>query len=165
MISRACFLAVFVALPFLSGAANAENCDHAAFSAVVSEVRGQIDELNTRNKQQFQKKLDELREKYGWSKAEFIKHARPLVQDAEILSYDERHKALLAKVSQIGQADQPVASLAGIAPAIKPVSDRRCVMLDQLRALMGEVLENTRAKWTYMHNKTDIALKQPVSTQ
>ena len=166
MISRAHFFALMVALPFASGAALAENCDQAAFSAVVSEVRGKLDALNTRNKQEFQQKLGKLREKHGWSKDDFVKNASPLVQDAEIASYDARHKVLLAKVSQIGLADQSVASLAGVAPTTGlAASDRRCIMLDELRSVMGEVIENTRAKWVYMHGKTDAALKQSASAQ
>lgn len=165
MISRAHFFALIFALPFASGAAFAENCDQAAFSAVVDEARTQLQALNTKNKTEFHQKLDALREKRGWSKDDFVKNARPLVQDSEISSYDARHEALLARVSQIGQADQPVASLASIAPAAEPAPDKRCVMLDELRSLMGRVIENTRAKWAYMHDKTDAALSQSASSQ
>lgn len=161
MSSRAFFLALPLALSFASGAARAENCDQAAFSAVVEEVRGQLQELNTTNKSLFQQKLDALRTKHGWSKDEFVEHARPLVQDADISNYDARHQELLAQVSQIGQAEQPVASLSGIAPMAEPVGDKRCAMLGELRSLMGEIIKNTRAKWTYMHSKADASLKQP----
>ncbi len=165
MISRAHFFALMIALPFASGAALAENCDQAAFSAVVDEARSRLEALNTTNKQEFQQKLSALREKRGWSKDDFVKNARPLVQDAEIASFDARHEELLTKVPQIGQADRPVASLAGIAPAIEPASDKRCVMLDELRGLMGQVIENTRAKWAYMHGKTDAMLNQSASSR
>jgi hypothetical protein len=165
MISRALFFALIVALPFASGAALAENCDQAAFSAVVDEARNRLEALNIENKQEFQQKLGELREKRGWSKDDFVKNARPLVQDAGIASFDARHEELLTRVPKIGQADRPVASLAGIAPAGESASDSRCVMLDELRSLMGQVIENTRAKWAYMHGKTDAALTQSASSQ
>jgi hypothetical protein len=165
MISRTYFLALIVAMPFASGAALAETCDQAAFTAVVDEARGRLEALNAENKQQFQQKLGELREKHGWTKDDFVKNARPLVKDAEIASFDARHEELLTKVPSIGQTDQPVATLAGIAPAAEQASDSRCIMLGELRSLMGQVIENTRAKWAYMHGKTDAALTQSASSQ
>jgi hypothetical protein len=165
MIIRAHFFALILALPFASGAALAENCDQTAFSAVVDDARNRLETLNAENKQEFQHKLGELREKRGWSDDDFVKNARPLVQDAEIASYDARHQELLARVSNIGQAEQSVASLAGIAPSAEQDSDKRCVMLEELRGLMGKVIENTRAKWVYMQGKTEAALTQSASSQ
>ena len=141
-----------------AGPALADDCGQDAFSAVVTEARGQLEALNARNTEIFQEKLAALKQREGWSDEETAAKARPLVQDLIIADFDARHRELLAQVPKIGQQARPVASLAGLTPAPQLSVDQHCAMLEELRGLMSHVVENAQAKWSYMLGKTDVAM-------
>jgi hypothetical protein len=160
MTSRANLLAMVIFIG-CTGQASAEDCGQGAFSAVVSEARTELQTLNTQNKQTFQKKLISLKQREGWSDEDYLVNARPFVQDDQIAAFDSRNEELLAQVPKLGKEVRSVASLAGVAPSLQPIADRRCEMLGELRGLMSDVVENARAKWAYLHGKADAALISP----
>ncbi len=138
--------------------ARAEECGREAFAAVVAEANAELTALNAAHKQRFQKKLQALKSHAGWSDGEFVAKATPFVKDQKIAGFDTQNKELLAHVPQLGASSQTVASLAGAAPSFDPPADKRCGMVEELRGLMSTVIENSRAKWTYMIGKVDAAL-------
>ncbi len=145
-------------IAFRSGgalSAAAADCGRDAFSAVVSQASAELAAINSAQKAGLHEKLQLLKARQGWAEGDFVARATPFVQDAKIAEFDQGNKTLLARVPQLGAP----ASLAGAAPALPGADDRNCAMLQELRALMAQLVENTRAKWTYMLGKADGALE------
>jgi hypothetical protein len=140
--------------PATLGAAAAD-CGRDAFAAVVSHAGAELTAMNTAQKAGLHEKLQLLKARQGWADADFVAKATPFVQDAKIAEFDQGNTTLLARVTQLGAP----AALAGAAASLPSAEDRSCAMLEELRALMGRVVENTRAKWAYMLGKADTALE------
>ena len=146
-------LLLFVPAAALSAAA--ADCGRDAFSAVVGQASAELVAINSAQKAGLHEKLQLLKARQGWADGDFVARATPFVQDAKIAEFDQGNKTLLARVPQLGAP----ASLAGAAPALPNADDRNCAMLQELRALMAQLVENTRAKWTYMLSRVDGALE------
>ncbi len=157
MTIRANFLAALILSGFAGGAAASE-CGQDAFSAAVADARAALERLSAEHRGSFQQKLMTIKQREGWSDEDYRANARPLVQDERIAAFDARNEELLAQVPAIGRQARSVASLAGAAPSVEPSADRRCAMLEELRAVMDGVVANARAKWAYMQGKADAAL-------
>jgi hypothetical protein len=143
--------AILFLLPQASFAQNA-TCEQGAFAAVVSDASGVLAAMNEDNKKAFQAKLATLKAREGWADSEFAAKATPFVKDPTTAALDEGNKALLDKVPQLGGA------AGGESAAAEQIAARRCAMLEELRGLMGKVVENTRAKWAHMLGKLDAVL-------
>lgn len=152
LLAGAAALILFLAL--MRGA-HAADCGREAFSAVVSQASAELAAMNSAQKASLQEKLQLLKTRQGWSDGDFLAKAAPFVKDARITEFDQGTTSILARVSQLGAP----ASLAGMASSPATANDRNCAMLDELRALMAQVVENTRAKWAYMLGKIDAALE------
>jgi hypothetical protein len=126
-------------------------CEQAAFAAVVSEAGGALAALNESNKKTFQAKLAALRSRERWTDGEYAAKAATYVKDTTIAALDDRNKLLLEQVPQLGSSQSAD-------PAGGSNLARRCAMVEELRALMAKVIDNTRAKWAYMHGKLDAVL-------
>lgn len=149
--------AVAILFPMVAHAAEIPaKCDQAAFAAVVSEAGAQLTAMNDANKTRFQNRLQSLKSRENWSDADFVVKATPFVKDERIAAFDEGSKALLAKVPQLGGAT-PVLASAGALPGVDNQEAKRCAMLGELRGLMTQVIDNTRAKWAYMLGKVEAA--------
>jgi hypothetical protein len=135
--------------------ARAADCDREAFAAVVGQVSAELAALNAAQKAALQDKLQQLKARQGWADAEFVAKATPFVQDAKIAEFDQGIKTLLARVPQLGAP----AALAAVAPSLPTSDTRNCTTLQELRALLRQLVENTRAKWGYMLAKADGALE------
>jgi hypothetical protein len=134
--------------------AAAADCGREAFAKVVSEASAELAALNAAQKAGLHEKLQLLKARQGWVDGDFVAKATPFVQDAKISQFDQGNTALLARVPQLGAP----ASLAGAAPSLPSAGDRNCATLEELRGLIAQLVENTRAKWAYMLGKVDGAL-------
>ena len=139
----------------------AADCGREAFSTVVSQASAELASLNNAKKAGLQEKLQLLKARQGWAEGDFVAKATPFVQDAKIAGFDQGNQSLLARVPQLGAPG----SLAGAAPSLPSVDDRNCAVLHELRGLMAQLVENTRAKWTYMLGKVDGALEDARQAQ
>lgn len=153
-------IAAYVLMSLTATAGAEEKCGQTAFAAVVNEASAQLTAMNDENRKTFHAKLQTLRGRENWGDADYVARATPFVQDERIAAFDANGKALLSKVELIGQPGQ-VTVTASIATPLGMMMDRetarRCAMLADLRALMTQVVDNTRAKWHYMHSKLDTA--------
>lgn len=131
-------------------------CEQSAFASAVSEAGAAINAMNDENRKTFHGKLLALKAREGWSDADYPAKATPFVKDDAIAALDDGSNALLAKVPQLGGGAD--FALAG---ATASLPDKRCAMLDELRALMAKVVENNKAKWAHMLAKLDAALEAP----
>lgn len=120
--------------------AQAPACQRSDFEAVVDEAAAQLRTLNQLNKPKFQDKLRELKEKRGWSHAQFMKDGLEFVRDEKITDYDQKTEVLLSQISSGGEAG---------ANAKTP----DCATLVDLRARMKELVETQQAKWVHMFEK------------
>jgi hypothetical protein len=127
-------------------------CEQAAFAAVVSDASGMLAAMNEDNKKAFQARLAALKAREGWADGDYAARATPFVKDSTTAALDENNKALLEKVPLLGGAGEA---------APEQLAARRCAMLDELRGLMGKVVENTKAKWAHMLGKLDAVLTAP----
>lgn len=130
-----------------AGAPQEKVCQKAEFEAVVDDAAGALRDLNLENKPAFQEKLRELKEKRGWSHDAFLKEAAPFVRDDKIAVYDQESERLLSDISSLGQEG-----------AEAPSPD--CALLADLKARMKTLVDTQTAKWSYMFQKLDAALKQ-----
>ena len=122
-------------------------CAKSDFEAVVDEAAAALRELNMKNKPAFQEKLRQLKDKRGWSHDQFLKEGTAFVRDEKIEVYDQDSERLLSDISSQGQEG---------AEAKTP----DCALLTDLRGRMHVLVETQTAKWTYMFEKLDAALKQ-----
>jgi hypothetical protein len=114
---------------------------------VVDEAAAALRDLNMKNKPVFQEKLRQLKDKRGWSHDQFLKEGTSFVRDDKIEVYDQDSERLLSDISSQGQEG---------AEAKTP----DCALLTNLRGRMNVLVETQTAKWTYMFEKLDAALKQ-----
>lgn len=152
-------IAAFAFVALTAPAQAEEKCGQAAFAAVVNEASAKLTAMNDENRKSFQGKLQSLKLRGNWSDADYVAKATPFVQDERIAAFDANGKALLAKVELLGQPGQVVvtASVATPLGMLDRETARRCAMLEDLQALMAQVVDNTGAKWQYMHDKIDAA--------
>jgi hypothetical protein len=137
----------------VSFAQTPSSCEQAAFTATVSEASAKLSAMNEENKRIFQGKLLALKAREGWTDGEYAAKATPFVKDETIAAFDNGNNVLLAKVPQLGGGAE--FAMAGITD----LPARRCAMLEDLRALMAELVTNTQAKWAHMLGKLEIALE------
>lgn len=145
-------LAVSAAVPGFAGHAAAQEtpapaadqltCVKSQFESAVDEAAEKLRELNNRNRPEFQSKLRQLKEKRGWNNDQFMKEAAPFVKDDQITVFDDKSNELLASISSMGQEG---------ANAKEP----NCAVLQELRGLMGVLIETQGSKWAYMFKKLD----------
>ncbi len=126
---------------------SADVCDKSDFEAVVDDAAAALRDLNMQNKPAFQEKLRQLKDKRGWSHDEFLQAAAPFVRDTKIAVYDQESEHLLTDISTLGQEG---------ADAATP----DCELLADLKARMQKLVDTQTAKWSYMFQKLDAALKQ-----
>jgi hypothetical protein len=152
-------IAAFALMSLTASAQADEKCGQTAFAAVVNEVSAQLTAMNDENRKSFHAKLQSVRARENWTDADYVVKATPFVQDEQITAFDATGKALLSKVELLGQPGQVVVTASVTTPLGKFDREvaQRCAMLEDLRALMTKVVENTRAKWQYMHTKIDAA--------
>ncbi|MEJ2117507.1 MAG: hypothetical protein P8Y67_08275 [Alphaproteobacteria bacterium] len=149
--------AAVIFFPLVANAGSASKCDRAAFVAVVSEASAQLSAINTANKKSFEMKLRALKARQNWTDRDFVAKATPFVKDKKIAAFDAFNKALLTKVSQLGKGASNNVSLASLAGGGDSQTNKKCQMLNKLRGIMANVVENTRTKWAYMLGKIDAA--------
>ncbi len=123
-----------------AAAAQAPVCQRSDFEAVVDEAAAQLRVLNQLNRPKFQDKLRELKEKRGWSHAQFMKDGLEFVRDDKITEYDQRTETLLAQIASGGDAG---------ASAKTP----DCAVLVALRLRMKELVATQQEKWSHMFEK------------
>jgi hypothetical protein len=142
----ALLLSLAAGSPALAGG-GAGACAKADFEAVVDEAAAALRDLNMKNKPAFQEKLRQLKDKRGWSHDQFLKEGTAFVRDDKIAVYDQDSERLLMDISSQGQEG---------AEAKTP----DCALLADLRGRMNVLVETQTAKWSYMFEKLDAALKQ-----
>lgn len=130
-----------------SALAQSGSCTRDDFFAVVDTAGAELRKLNAKNKPQFQTRLNALRKKRGWNQETFLREATPLVRDPAIAAYDAKANALLARLTQMGQAG---------GETTKP----DCAALAQLQAIMRELVAVQGDKWRYMFSRVDAELRK-----
>lgn len=128
-----------------SSAAHAAACAKDDFAAVVDQSGQVLRALAAENKAPFQDKLRQLKQKNGWTDQQFLTEARPYVVDDRIKALDEEANGLLTGIATLGDtsgAKQP-----------------DCTVLDSLKGNLAMLVDVVKAKWRYMDEKIDAALK------
>ncbi len=124
-------------------------CDSAAFREAIAAASASITQLHAKNGKIFQENLQRLRVRNNWQEAEYAANATPFVRDETTATLDAANQAILAKVQSLDAAG------ASTEPG-------RCAMLNELKAGMEKVVENTAAKWEHMLDKVARASAQPI---
>jgi hypothetical protein len=141
-------LSAVAALGFAGGHAWAQattDCSKDEFAAVVDQSGQMLRGLNEKNKAPFQAKLRQLKTKMGWTDQQFLVEARPYVIDDKIKSFDEAANGLVQEINTLGDT------------SAAPVPD--CKTLNALRANLDKLVTVVTAKWQYMTDKIEAALK------
>ncbi len=122
----------------------AGDCGKPAFQQAVAEAGAALNDLNRRNAELLQERMQRLKAAKAWSDSDFAVQAKALMADEKTAALDAEGKALLAK--------------AGTLNAEGASGDWLCAMLNEVRSLMGEIVGNARMRWDYMLGKVDAAI-------
>ncbi len=133
-----------LAMPFIVLADPVADCGKPAFQQAVAEASAALNDLNRRNGQLLQEKMQRLKASKGWSDNDLAANAKALISDETTAAMDAQGKALVAK--------------AGTLNAEGASAEKLCALLQDVRALMGEIVGNARSRWDYMLAKIDTAL-------
>lgn len=144
---RVVALSILFVLMGAPGAGAQASCTKAEFEAVVDDAAAALRELNATNKPLFQEKLRQLKEKRGWSHDRFMVEAAPLVQDERIAEYDQQSAEHLERINSLGSEGASA-------------SNPDCTMLTAVRESMAALVQQQKAKWSYMFGKIDTALSK-----
>ncbi len=120
------------------------DCGKPAFQQAVAEASAALNDLNRRNGQLLQEKMQRLKASKGWSDNDFAANVKALVADETTAAMDAEGEALVAK--------------AGTLNAEGASAEKLCALLNEVRTLMGEIVGNARGRWDYMLAKIDTAL-------
>lgn len=137
---------IFLCLSLLGTAASfAESCERAVYSEVFNNASGKLAKMNTERASEIKRMLRDLKKLADWSDQEFLRKAAPLVKNKQISAFDSQSKALLASVSDFGGSGTTI--------------DRgECGKIDELRALLSLLIQNTREKWSFMQKSIEVAI-------
>ena len=143
----------FVCLSLLgSGTSFAESCGRDVFSDVFNKASSELVRMNSKRASGVKLKLKELKALASWSDQEFLVNASPLVKNEQILEFDSQSKALLASAADFGGSGTTL-------------SRGECGKVDELRALLSLLIENTREKWSFMEKGISVAIANMKSTK
>jgi hypothetical protein len=125
--------------------ARAQACAREDFATVVEQAAEALRQMNGANTPLFQERLRALKDKRKWSHEQFLKEAAPFVRDERITAFDEQTATLITRIESMGEGGSG--------------KDPDCRLLEDLRSLMHALVETTKAKWAYMFEKLEAALK------
>src|SRR5262245_25647385 len=133
-------LGMVLSLGVLS-AAEAAQCSKDDFGKAVDQAGAALRKLNADNAPRLRAKMRELKERKGWSDADFEDKALSAVQDERIEAYNAQANDLLAKLDTLG--------------SIEPASDADCGKISELSAASLELQATIKAKTAYTLSKLD----------
>jgi hypothetical protein len=133
-------LTVLMSLGGMSGAAAAA-CSKEDFGKTVDQAGAALRKLNADNAPRLRAKMRELKDRKGWSDADFEEKAMAAVQDERIEAYNAQANDLLAKLDALG--------------SIEPSNEADCSKLQELGAAGLELQATIKAKATYTLSKLD----------
>src|SRR5262245_49695280 len=133
-------LGMVLSLGVLS-AAEAAQCSKDDFGKAVDQAGAALRKLNADNAPRLRAKMRELKERKGWSDADFEDKALSAVQDERIEAYNAQANDLLAKLDTLG--------------SIEPASDADCGKISELSAASLELHATIKAKTAYTLSKLD----------
>ena len=143
----------FVCLSLLgSGTSFAESCAREVYSDVFNTARSEFAKMNAKRANGVRRRLRELKDLASWSEKEFLTKAAPLVKNEQILAFNSISKALLASAADFGGSGTTL-------------SRGECGKVDELRALLSLLIENTREKWSFMEKGISGAIANVKSTK
>lgn len=122
-------------------AAAAEPCSVEELGKAVDEAGATLRAFNLANAPLLQSKLGQLRDKKGWSEADYEEKAHDFLADERTQSFDATANELLTKIDQLGRATEG--------------AGRDCARLDELKAAGVELLAVMKAKSAYAIGKID----------
>jgi hypothetical protein len=134
------FLTMVVSLGAFSGGA-AAMCSKEDFGKAVDQAGAALRKLNADNAPRLRAKMRELKDRKGWSDADFEEKAVAAVQDERIETYNAQANDLLAKLDALGSID--------------PANDADCSKLQELGAAGLELQATIKAKAAYTLSKLD----------
>src|SRR5262245_39186658 len=134
------FLTMLVSLGGMSGAA-AALCSKEDFGRAVDQAGAALRKLNADNAPRLRAKMRELKDRKGWSDADFEEKAMAAVQDERIEAYNAQANDLLAKLDALG--------------SLEPANEADCSKLQELGAAGLELQATIKAKAAYTLSKLD----------
>jgi hypothetical protein len=144
------FLILLVSLGTVPGA-QAAACSKDDFGRAVDQAGAALRKLNADNAPRLRAKMRELKDRKGWSDADFEDKALTAVQDERIEAYNAQANDLLAKLDALG--------------SIEPVSEADCGKIEELSAASLELQATIKAKAVYTLAKLDQMLAPAPSPQ
>jgi hypothetical protein len=133
-------LTALMSLGGMSGAA-AASCSKEDFGKTVDQAGAALRKLNADNAPRLRAKMRELKDRKGWSDADFEEKAMAAVQDERIEAYNAQANDLLAKLDALG--------------SIEPSNEADCSKLQELGAAGLELQATIKAKAAYTLSKLD----------
>lgn len=127
----------------LAGVAHAADCTADDFAKAVDDAGAKLRAFNQANSPKVRAKMQLLRDKRGWSSADYESKAIEQVHDPRLAELDARANELLTAIDTLGQP-----------PADAPLD---CRKLDELKNATANLLEVMAAKSEHMLARLDAA--------
>lgn len=143
---RICYwIAVVAWLVGATGPVAAQSCTNEEIARVVDAAGASLRAFNAENSPRLQAKLRQLRDKKGWSDAEFEERSIEILHDARVEELDRQANEILTRIDTLGAADD----------SGKP----DCTRLGDVQAASVELLATMRAKSAYIMARADALIE------
>jgi hypothetical protein len=126
--------------------AHALSCTERQVAEAVDKSGAALRSINAEQMPKLQARMRQLKEKRGWSDAEYQEKAYAALQDKKVTAFDEQSNDLLARIDGLG--------------AIVPKTEADCEKVAELTASSLELQATMRAKTAYMTQRIDALLAE-----
>jgi hypothetical protein len=124
----------------------AQSCTQNQVADAVDKSGAALRAINAERGPKLQARMRQLKDKRGWSDAEYEEKAFMALQDKKIAAFDEQSNDLLARIDTLG--------------ALVPQSEADCAKIAELTAASLELQATMRAKTAYMTQRLDALLNE-----
>jgi len=127
--------------PAPAGNAAGGACTPESFGAAVDEAAAALRNFNAEAQPKLKKKLKSLKDKKGWSEANYEETALAALRDERIAAFDTQSSELFTKIDSLGRPE--------------PEAATSCASLAELKAAGVELLALMKTKSAYLDQKID----------
>lgn len=127
----------------LPAAAWSQTCTRAQLADAVDKTGASLRKVTTETAPQLQAKMRQLKERKGWSDADYEEQAVALISDKRLADLDQQASDLIARIDTLGTPKS---------------DDVNCATIAELEAAGAELIATVRTKASYAIAKLDQAL-------
>lgn len=140
---RTLAIAAALACVLAPSLARAQTCTRAQLAEAVDKTGASLRKVTTETAPQLQSRMRQLKERKGWSDADYEEQAVALISDKRLADLDQQASDLVARIDALGTPKG---------------DDVNCATIAELEATGAELIATVRTKASYAIGKLDQAL-------